>query len=349
MTALTLAIAGHAPNTPRNIDALLSDWLTLGAPDKDGYYNRPDRYQQITVHALMTDGVVPPGLKPALGILPYISDTRFEIVTDAISGEVVRWEAAADAVHEVSDPLQTLVNTLADAPNPRLLINWDDADADDERLVQLAHETGKIRVLDLVEGLTEIVPDDPEDPAAEEEPIQEEPPRRQRKPAKKAPEELEEPQEELPDTPVQPQPKPKAAKSPAPPQTAMQITAPVADTYEMPRALAEQILGALLTAADYHNYTDCQNAIRAGKGLEKAERSPLTQELANSAEMLRAVLYGEEPYQSVPTKSNSPSVKPGKVIFDEETQQWNRAGRGRLRAGTRVGMMDENGNVTESV
>lgn len=354
MADLTLAVAGHAPNSQANIEALLSDWLRLGAPDREGYYSRPPRFKQITVYALLTDGEVPPGLLPALNLLPFVDDTRFEVVTDRVTGDVARWAKTADGVHTSTDPASTLLDLLSEARSPRLLINWDDTDADDEALVQAAHESGKIRVLDLVEGLVEIVPDDPEEEEAQEEA----PPEPARPARRKKPEVLEEVVEELDEE------EPPAAKRPArveplphdrteadtAPEAPVQTTLPTADAFAIKRELVERVYGALVLAADYHHYDDCMRAILAGKAVEKPESGPLTAELTTSAELLRTILFGEVPYEQAvtATATQKPTGKPYKVIWDEDEKEWRKAGRGRVRTGTRVGMMDSQGNVTES-
>lgn len=347
MADLTLAIAGHAPNTARNIEALLADWLDLGAPDADGYYDKPERFKTITVYALLTDSTIPAGLKPALKVLPYIDGVRFEIVTDSAKGEIAKWAESADNLIVALDPFEALIEALGDGKSPRLLINWDDSDADDERLVQLAHEHGKIKVLDLVEGLVEIVPDEDPEPEPEPEPA---PRKRTRKP-----ETLDKEPEELDDAPP-PAPTPEpVADEPAPAsesQEPAQLTVPIADTYTFSRDLAEQVYGALVVASDYLNYADCMAALREGRPTTTAERSALTQDLTNVAELVRAVIFGEEPYeQNAPKKTAAPKPgndKPVRVIWDEDSGEWKRAGRGRVRVGTRVGLMDADGNVTES-
>lgn len=341
MADLTLAVAGHAPNSRRNVDSLLSDWLQLGAPDVEGYYPRLDRYKNVTIYALLTEGTVPPGLKHALDILPFIDGARFEIFTDARKGDIAKWDA--DEIHVVQDPYEAFVVALSEARSPRLLINWLDTDADDEKVIKLAHDTGKIRVLDLVEGLVEIAPDPPEAPEPEV-PVDEPPVKRRRR------EPIEEPKEELDDTP-EPAPSPPVVAVTETPAEPVQTTIPVEEHYTITRELAEQLYVALITAADYHNFGDQQAAILAGKALETAERSPLTHELTNVAELLRAILYGEVPY-AMTGSSVSPrqktGAKPVKVIWDEESKEWRKAGRGRTRAGTRVGMMDESGTVVEA-
>lgn len=346
MADLTLALAGHAPNNWNNVDFLLHETLKLGAPDGQGYYARPDRYSSITVYALLTEGTVPPGLRHALDILPYIVGARFEIFTEKATGDILKWDA--DAVHESADPYESLISALGEARSARLLINWQTDDADDERLIRLAHEQGKIRVFDLVEGLVEITPDDPEPETPQAVPVEPEetPPKRRRR------EELEDPREALEDTPATLVSAPPVVEEAAPFAPA-QTTIPVEDQYAITRALAEQVYGALVVAADYHNYSDCQDAIRAGKAVAPVERSPLTQELTNVAEMLRAVIYGEVPYGETgpavaPRTRTGRTAGPVKVIWNDSTREWQKAGRGRVRSGVRTGLMDADGKVTES-
>lgn len=358
MADLTLAVAGHADNRPANVEALLSDRLRLGAPDADGFYPKPDRYRNLTFYALLTDGQVPQGLKPALKLLWDVSGSTFEIVTDDVAGDVVKWAAEADDVHVAADPAEKLISLLSAARSSQLLINWDERDADDERLIQLAHAAPTITVRDLVEGLVEIVHDDPEPAPQPPEPAGRR--RKAREVLEEQPEELEDPpvpdeapQEETPEEPQVSTPShtPAPQEAAAKPVPAAQVTLPTAAEYTLPRELVEQAYGALVSAADYHNYLDSMDAIHAGKALDALERSPLTHDLANTAEMLRAVLYQEVPYAVVQgdaarKKTPAPATA-GRVVWDEAAQEWRKAGRGRIRAGTRTGTMDAAGNVRE--
>lgn len=349
MADLTLAIAGHADNTEANIEALISDWLRLGAPDSEGFYAKPERYNKIVFYVLLTDGQVPPGLKPAMRMLWDISGTALEIVTDKVSGEIVKWAREADAIHEADDPAAKLISLLSGARSSRLLINWNESDADDENLIAMAHasEAG-IKVLDLVEGLVEIAPDEPE-PAPEPEPEVVRPRR-----ARKAPEELEEVREELEETasPDEKPEEPSLVSTPSGPQAAeaAQTTMPIASQYVLPRDLAEEIYGLLAVTGDYHLYMDYMDTLRSGRAVQPPQKSPLTQQISDAAEKLRQILFGEEAYSTAATAAVNPKKTYGKatkVFWDDEKKEWEKIGRGRPRAGVRTGMMDVAGNVVE--
>lgn len=366
-TDLTVAIAGHAPNTTRNIEMLLDDRLKLGAPDKSGYYSKPDRFGQITVYALLTDGVIPDGLKPALNILPFIDGVRFVIITDAVQGDIAKWTDSADRIDVVDDPFEFLISKLADAPSPQLYINWDDSDADDEKLVQLALKTEKITVRDLVEGLVEIVPDE-EEPEPEQEPEEEEPPAPEKR-ARKRQELLEEEPEELEEEPAPPLPEIEkkqedpqvtaTSRQPVKPSSTLedevatahraQGTLPVEDTYTLTRAQVEDIFNTLQTASCFLQLTDRLENLRLGDDAKRS--SKLTNEVTWASERVRAVLFPEVPYEKALADAKPAKAaddKRYKVVWDEDTTEWKKAGRGRTRAGVRVAWMDSAGNVYDA-
>lgn len=373
---LTLAVAGHAKNTKLNIELLLRDRLHLGAPDKKGYYDKPDRYGALNVYFLLTDGEIPAGLKPALHLLSGIDPVNLTLITDEVTGDIAQWAEAVDDVQEVDEPLTALIENLADSPNPYLYVNWDESDVDDEQLIQLAHATGKIKVADLVQGLSELLPDEESDEQEDPEPEpqkDEKPTSRRRKPAKEEPEDLEESEENLPEDPAKTLP--AAEKSEEKPQVngpstssqepstleeevaaaarevkTSQITLPVGETVTVPTTLANRLYEVLNTAGDYLLYLDHLNALK--NMADTTLKSPLTEALAGAAEEVRQLLYAEVPYsQTVPApekpKKSAATGKTARVVWDEDAGEWKKAGRGRVRAGVRTGVMDEDGNVTE--
>jgi hypothetical protein len=353
---LTLAFAGHAPNTRRNIEYLLADWLSLGTPDGEGYYDKPDRYGHITIYMLLTDGQVPAGLKPALNLAVSIEDVELHLVTDEVTGAVAEWTDSVDHVHEPDDPFEFLIGELSGIPSPYLLINWDEKDADDEQLIKLAHQSGKIKVVDLVQGLAEIRPDE-EDQEPEPEP--ERPIRKPAKPQREEVEELDPEEEELDDTsePVTSTPRKSAEKPQVGPTSTleddvaaahreMQTTIAVGEVTVPAELLREAVY--LLDRAGY--FMRATDATTAAKNLaDDVAYSPLTQALGDKVKELNLVLHPELDYEKTPAlkATKKPAGKPTKVVWDEDAQEWKKAGRGRLRAGTRVGFMDEDGNVIE--
>lgn len=363
-TDITVAVAGHGPNTQPNIEALLGDWLRLAAPDGEGYYTKPDHLGTLTFYALLADGTIPDGLKPALHMLASIDGARLELVTDNVQGDVAKWAKVADKTQEVDDPYEFVINELASAKRAHLLINWNEVDADDEELINLAHERG-VRVLDLVNGLALIQRAEPEDEAeAEPEPEESEP--TQTRATRKAPsrqvEELEEAPEELEDE-AAPQPeKPQANPLPAPSEDPSTLEEEVSAAKRTQTTIAvgevtvdtellRETSHVLGKAAYFMRAIDAQNA---AKNLAETQYSPLTQALMDSVQGLERVLNPEVDYDQAlpapakPAKAQKSVLEPGrKVVWDEDEEAWKPAARGRRRAGTRVGVVGDDGNVIE--
>lgn len=346
MAALTMAIAGHAENDPVNVKMLLSDWLRLGAPDREGYYDKSSVYDTITLYALLTEDAIPQGLKGVLDILPFVDGVQFEIVTGRTvtdGSDVDKWSATADDTHTVDDPLEYTISLLEKARVKRLLINWDESDADDDLLIRRAH-TGSIPVYDLVYGMTEITPDNPElesAPAPEPEPEQPKPKTRR---TRRMAEELREEPEELPDT--SPDVTEPQAQAPSGPEEPKQMTIATGEI-TIPANTLREIVTTLDRAALYLRAVDAQEAARHLK--EVKENSPLATALGEHVKGLNMLLHPELNYSSVVAKQKSanPWGVATKVIWDDEKQEWKKAGRGRVRAGTRTGMMDIAGIVRE--
>lgn len=366
-TDITVAVAGHGPNTKPNIEILLSDWLRLAAPDSEGYYSKPDHLGTVTFYALLVDGTIPDGLKPALHLLASIDGARLELVTDKVEGEIAKWAKVVDDDHEVADPYGFVIGKLADAKRSHLLINWNEVDADDEELISLAHERG-VRVLDLVNGLARIERAEPED-EAEPEPEKEEPEptptRAARKTSPRKVEELEEAPQELEDAEDQPAPQPekpqaKALPEPSSEPSTLEEEVSAAKRTQTTIAVGEVTVDTELLrttghvlgkAAYFMRALDAQNA---AKNMADAQHSPLTQALMDSLQGLEKVLNPEVDYDqtlSAPTKAEKPkkgALEPGrKVVWDEDAEEWKPAARGRRRAGTRVGVVGDDGNVIE--
>lgn len=354
---LTIALAGHATNTVENTTFLLSEWLDLGAPD-EGYYAKPGRWGHITILWLLTDGEVPEGLAPALDLTAHIEDTSVHLITDRVTGPITRWARLADDVSEVEDPLDCLIRNLADARAATLFISWDEEDADDEKLINLAHAHKSIRVSDLVLGLSEILPGEDESETAPPS-IQDDPPRRRRT-DQDAPTELNEQPEELEAEAEAPTEVAPAAPSNAPPASTLEEEVAAAKRGITQSTIA---MGDIKVSADYlrdlvHTveraafFMRAHDAQNAAKNLATDTKySPLTEALCNSVESLNELLSPELAYEetvSKPTKPKGKAGKPVKVVWDADAQTWNRAGRGRTRAGVRVGWMDEDGHVTEA-
>lgn len=363
-TDLTLAFAGHAPNRKANIESLLEDWLHLASPDKDGYYDKPSRWGEITLYGILTDGQVPKGLQPALHMALSIGDldagVRVILITDKITGDVQRWAEAVDEVQEVDDPLSHLVSQLANGPRPHLFINWDEKDADDSELIRQAHEHANIKVSDLAQGLVQILPGEDEAEAEPEAPVEEEPEPPRRKSSRRRDQELEEQEEELEDQapPAQePQEEPQASE----PSTLEEEVAAAKHQQDMQSAIA---VGTVTVASEalreiLHQvgrasfYLQAQDTAQATLQLADVGWSPLTVDLMAAEEALANLLEQGEPYNAVveATQKSAPK-KPGskdrrKVVWDDDANEWKPAGRGRTRRGVRVGWMDADGNVTE--
>jgi hypothetical protein len=357
---ITLALAGHAPNRPSNVQTQLEDLLVLGTPDKDGYYDKPDRWGTVTIYALLTDGAVPEGMEAALNLAasigdPDAGDVKLCIVTDDVSGRVAKWAKVADSVEEVDDPISHLVATLANSRKPVLLINWDQTDADDDELIRQAHATG-IRVEDFVMGRSEILPGE-EEPQPEPEEEEEAPaPRRT---SRRRAQELEEPEEELEEeAPAAPQPQeePQAAAASsleeelaaAHRQQDMQSTIAVG-TIGVPSEALRDILDKVSRTTFFLQAQDTANAARQ---LADVEWAPLTRDAMEAEESLAELLQQAEPYEAAVTATDKPAAKKAakarrKVVWDDDASEWKPAGRGRTRSGVRVGWMDADGNITE--
>ncbi|MFI0265659.1 hypothetical protein [Streptomyces luteogriseus] len=365
---ITLALAGHAPNRPSNVQTQLEDLLVLGTPDEDGYYDKPDRWGTITIYALLTDGTVPEGLEAALNIAgsigdPDEGDVKLCIVTDDITGRVAKWAKVADTVEEADDPISHLVAALANSRKPVLLINWDDSDADDDELIRQAHATGKIRVEDFVMGRSQILPnDDGEEPQPEPEaePEEEEEAPARRRTSRRRAQELEEPEEELEEElPAAPEPQeePQAAATSsleeelaaAHRQQDMQSTIAVGTIGVSSEALRD-ILDKVVRLTFFLQAQDTANAARQ---LADVEWAPLTCDAMAAEESLAQLLQQAEPYEAVVAATDRPAAKKAaskgrrKVVWDDDASEWKPAGRGRTRSGVRVGWMDADGNITE--
>ncbi|MFJ1700383.1 hypothetical protein ACIOHC_35930 [Streptomyces sp. NPDC088252] len=362
-TDLTIAFAGQAANAKSNVNALVSDFLHLGSPDSEGYFEKPDRWGTLTFYVLAPDETLPlpDGLKHALNTVLSIEDSKIYLLTGKNPGdELARYDAYVDKILSFDDPLSELIDILSEAPRPHLLMNWDEADADDEQLINLAHQHTTIRVADLVQGLTAIVPDIEDEPEEEEspEPEPEERPARRGRNRKQEPEELDEEQEDLDEKPTRPvpeqTPKPAAAtleEEISTAQRAITQSAIAVGDVTVPADLLREVLAVLTAAGVYMSATDTANAAKNLAG--DVRHSPLTEELGKQAEALSAALRTEESYEkalkdTAPEKAKrKPAGKAAKVVWDDDAQEWKKAGRGRPRAGARTGFMDAEGNVTE--
>lgn len=363
-TDLTIAFAGHAANAKSNVNSLVSDFLHLGSPDSEGYFEKPDRWGKLAFYILAPDKTLPDGLKHALNLALSIEGGKVYLVTGKDAGdELTAYGEYVDKILSFDDPLSELADILSDAPRPNLFMNWDEADADDEMMINLAHRYVEvIRVSDLVQGLTSIVPDivdeadgvDIEE-TPEPEPEEEERPARRSRSRKPQTEELNEEQEDLDET------QPVKEKTPEPEPTTLEEEISAAQRATTQSAIAvgdvtvstdllRDVLSAL-SAAGF--YMDAVDTVNATKNLADLRRSPLTEELHKQAAALNSALSAEEPYEKAvrDTASEKPKQKPAgkttKVVWDEDASEWKKAGRGRPRAGARTGSMDAEGNVTE--
>jgi hypothetical protein len=359
-TDITLAFAGHAPNHANNVRYELADALYLASPDEDGFYDKPDRWRTITFYVLLTDGQVPEGLETTLNMLadigdPDRGDVQLHIVTDKSSGRIAKWGRTADTVEEHDDPIARLISILSDASNPRLLINYDGTDADDEELLRQAW-AASIRVEDFVMGRTELLPNEEEQPAPEPEPEEQEDPEPPRRRASRRPaEELEEREEELEDAaPAQEEPQVTEVETLEEEVAAahraqdMQSTIAVG-TIEVSSETLRQILSKIGHASFYLQSQDTANAARR---LEDVRWAPLTTEVMQAEDALYKLLYPGELYADAvkATEKAAPKKQQGqrkKVVWDEDAGEWKPAGRGRTRRGIRTGWMDVDGTVTE--
>ncbi|MFD4858445.1 hypothetical protein [Streptomyces atratus] len=364
-TDLTIAFAGHAANARSNVTALVSDFLHLGSPDSEGYFEKPDRWGKLAFYFLAPDKNLPDGLKYSINLALSVENGKVYLVTGKDAGdEVTAYGEYVDKILSFDDPLSELVDILSEAPHPNLFMNWDESDADDEQLINLAHQHDLIRVSDLVQGLTAIVPDivddDDEEGEVEEtsepepEPEVEARPARRSRSRKAETEELNEEQEDLDETqPV------KKAPGPVVPTLEEEISAAQRAATQSAIAvgnvtvsadLLRDVLNALSAAGVYMSAVDTVNAT---KNLADLRLSPLTEELHKQAEVLNTALHAEESYEkavrdTAPEKSKQkPAGKTTRVILDEDSGEWKKAGRGRPRAGARTGSMDAEGNVTE--
>lgn len=359
-TEITMAIGGHADNDRRNIEALLTDWLKLAAPDEEGYYELPDRFESLTIYVLLTDGEIPKGIKPALDLVSSIDGAKLHLVTDEVTGPIAKWTGSVDKVHETDDPFETLVDLLAEPKSSYLFINWDEQDPDDDQLIKLAHKHKTIRVCDLIQGLQQILPGDEDDEDDEPQDEQEEeqeakkPAPRTRKSKQEVldldPEEQELDEKPLPATEKkQEAPQAKAASNASSLEEEVaaaqrQVTATLTKGERViSRELLGTIYGILNEAGDYLLFADRMNALK--NRANETKQSPLTEAVAQVCEQVR-VLWMDDA-DDAPEKPTEPVGKTYKAVWDEDENTWKKAGRGRVRAGVRTAQIDEQGNVFE--
>jgi hypothetical protein len=367
-TDLTLAFAGHAPNHENNVRYELADALCLASPDEDGYYDKPDRWRTITFYVLLTDGQVPKGLEMTLDLLasigdPEVGDVQLHIVTDKSTGRIAKWAKTADSVEEDDDPIARLVSILSNSPNPRLLINRDDTDPDDEELLRQAWAAG-IRVEDFVMGRSEIPPDEEDEPEPEPEPEpEEEEPAPRRRTSRRRAEELEEQEEELEDEPPaasRQQEEPQASTPSIQEETLEEEIAAAARQQQTVQsaiaigtiAVSSEGLREILNEVSHVSfYLQAQDTAAAARVREDVRWAPVTVSIMSAEEALASLLQQGEPYDAVvkATTKTAPkkSAERKKVVWDEDAREWKPAGRGRTRRGVRIGWMDTDGNVTE--
>jgi hypothetical protein len=239
---ITLAFIGSAKVKPLTIQSAMNDWLGLGAPDSEGYFEESEKYE---IRLLFPAG--PQHWNDALedvwkwsaqAALPY------DLILDknGKSDDLEYVVEDADEVHEVTNVSKALVDTLADVKSDEkyVIALWGDEGDDEADAVMTFAEAADIRAKDLSAGLDDLQfgDEEEEEPEPEPEPEPERPSRRRRgaKPEEEAPAEEEKPrrrrgakpepveqeqsldedEEALDDEPVQPEPvkeeKPKATR-----------------------------------------------------------------------------------------------------------------------------------------
>lgn len=358
---ITIGLAGHAPNKAANVTALLEDFLHLGTPDGEGYYAQSTRWKSVSIYLLLTDGTVPPGLEPAARLAASIEGARLHLVTDKVNASIKAWADCCDSVSEVADPLDCLIREL-DSAHGVLCIGWDETDPDDTQLIKLAHDRDHVTVRNLVEGLVEIVPGDeeqPGEPPAPEEAKTEAPVRRRRtSPPSSVGSDLDETPQDLEEKP------PVGELKHEEPQAALASTLEqdVAQAYRARDTQTTIAVGAITVdaavlaelarvvdrAAFYMRAVDATNA--AKNLATETVPSPLAEALGNQVQVINSLLYPELAYEDTLPKEEKPrdSGKRHKVVLDEETGEWKKAGRGRTRAGVRTGWRDDSGIVHDT-
>ncbi|MFE6739789.1 hypothetical protein [Streptomyces tubercidicus] len=358
---ITIGLAGHAPNTAANVTALLEDFLHLGTPDSEGYYAQPTRWENVSIYLMLTDGTVPSGLEHAARLAASIDGAELHLVTDEVSTSIKAWAECCDSVSEVADPLEYLVHRL-DSAHGVLCVAWDETDADDTELISLAHSRDHVTVRNLVQGLVEIVPGDedpPDQPAAPEEAKAETPARRRRtSPPVSSGTDLDETPQE-----VEEQPPPDELTHEEPQAaTASTLEEDVAQARRARDAQTTIAVGAIAVdaavlaelarvvdrAAFYMRAVDATNA--AKNLAAETVPSPLAEALGNQVQVINSLLYPELAYEDTFPKAEKKraSGKRHKVVLDEESGKWQKAGRGRTRAGVKTGWMGDDGIVHDT-
>lgn len=313
---ITLAFIGSAKVKPLTIQSAMNDWLGLGAPDSEGYFEESEKYD---IRLLFPAG--PQHWNEALedvwkwsaqAALPY------DLILDknGKSDDLEYVVEDADEVHEVTNVSKALVDTLADVKSDEkyVIALWGDEGDDEADAVMTFAEAADIRAKDLSAGLDDLQFGDEEEEEEEPEPAPEpeRPSRRRRgaKPEEEAPAEEEKPrrrrgakpepveqeqsldedEEALDDEPVQPEPvkeeKPKAtrkAKDKPAPETEPVKDEPVAEEKSWGEAGAGHVTKAAFPSVilkALRHAAEFHHAIDASNAAKNAsdevQKSPLT-------------------------------------------------------------------------
>ena len=140
-SGLTLGFLGKAEFEPDNGFALLEDLLNTVPEDAEIKFYLPITEDLFT------------GSLEEIGNWLYEHEVPYEAITDENTPkEMEDWIRDATKTHKVADVITSMVNLLEKAPNPALVILWEDDDEVSEPAALQAQEKG-VKSLDLMQGL----------------------------------------------------------------------------------------------------------------------------------------------------------------------------------------------------
>lgn len=363
---LTVAAGGTAPLRERHLAMLVQDKLGLQGPDADGYYELPDRYDRIDVVIAASGPNLSDTTRALFDFFAMIDGNRITVITDDDEGDIAaELERHADELIIAKDPAQSALDHLQEAEGTSITwLAWgENADPTTVRLRDLSWDAG-LKVKDLCQGMFTLEPEEQVDAPEQPEEERQEKPAPRKRAARTPREELTSSREELTSQTGKSLPAPEKEQeepqvnAPSPPSSleedvaaAHRATEPQQLTIatgeiRVSAAALQELASILDRAAFYMRAVDAQNA---AKNLAETKYSPLTEALNNAVTTLNLALYPELDYSKTLKAADKPKDqgKGVRVVYDEGEQNWKRAGRGRVRAGTRTGVQYEDGRVVE--
>lgn len=367
---IALAFAGPGETTVENAADLLNDHLGFGPADADGLPEIPENLEFRLLFPVSEDHLSS-GLQAVIDWTDT-ADIEYEAVIDPDAKQSRKVKAAlkyAKHIHENPNVNSGLMDELRAADEEGfetwLVLLWgDDENGDDhaETLLDLA-STYEIRALDLTKGLEDIAF------AAEDEPLDKEPePEKPKRSKRKPREELRQDDEPLADEPVEDVKTAYAAGQKGVTAEPGSLEEDVAQAKAKrdkaePETKVDAALGIVAKALEVLQLTDRTNALLNVAG--RVEYRPLTVALGEALETLQERLSApqsgvgakpdpspsddaEKPRRSrgrprkdgTAAQPRSPEEKAVKEIWDDDEQDWVRAGRGRIPKGIKTRMVD---------